>query len=362
MKKKIEVFLPPSVFISSYNYPKISLAPLSSQQTIKDLTFYSTINWFGLTKQEILNRSTSLLSSKKNVSPSSARNPGYELKEIQESVMSENPLQAELQVNNFYSGKTEFSNYIFPLKQKSNLESFKLIDNPVIPKKVDYLVSDIDVKSVTALNELFSKNFEVDYLQKILSVGLLGVKKDRRFVPTRFSITAVDSITSNKLVSDLKSFKQLQDYRVFNLKFIENSFIILLLPTEWCFEQLELMLGSKTFSHDFEFYSGRKTYASNVLGAYYAARLAVTEYYKKIQRQGGAIIFRETKQSYKSLGVWLIRESVRNALQENFKSFNNLDDSLKFIQTLLQTDLKSWKKQSKIIDKQLKQKKLSEWS
>jgi len=50
-------------------------------------------------------------------------------------------------------------------------------------------------KSVTALNELYKSNVEIDHLQKLLSVGTLGLKTQRKMVPTRWSITATDDTT-----------------------------------------------------------------------------------------------------------------------------------------------------------------------
>ena len=46
-------------------------------------------------------------------------------------------------------------------------------------------------------------------------------------------------------------------------------------------------------SADVEFFSQRKDYASNVTGAYYAARLAVAEFLVEKKRQAAAIVFRE---------------------------------------------------------------------
>jgi hypothetical protein len=103
---------------------------------------------------------------------------------------------------------------------------------------------------------------------------------------------------------------------------------------------------------DFEFYHGRKSYASNITGAYYAARSAVCEYLYNIKRQARVLIFREVSSGYEvPLGVWVIRQTVNNAM---FASdpivLNNFNDSITKMGEDLMVSLKHWKKHSKLID------------
>ena len=72
-------------------------------------------------------------------------------------------------------------------------------ENPKIKPKIDYLVGDTDVKSAQAMKELHKSKLPVSHIIKILSAGLLGIKKNRILVPTRWAITAVDSNISKKV-------------------------------------------------------------------------------------------------------------------------------------------------------------------
>ena len=102
---------------------------------------------------------------------------------------------------------------------------------------------------------------------------------------------------------------------------------------------------------DYEFYNGRKNYASNITGAYYAARKSVLEYLYKIKRQARILIFREVGSGYVTpLGVWVIRETVKNAM--NYKKpiiLDNFNDALNKMSNGLMVGLKYWKKSSILI-------------
>jgi hypothetical protein len=103
---------------------------------------------------------------------------------------------------------------------------------------------------------------------------------------------------------------------------------------------------------DFEFYDGRKNYTSNITGAYYAARKEVCEYLYRIGRQARVLIFREVRGGYVvPLGVWVIRETVKNAMNATQPMIlDNFNDAVANMAKGFMVDLKYWKKSSKIIN------------
>jgi len=232
-------------------------------------------------------------------------------------------------------------------------------------------VGDTDAKSNIALQELYGSGFSVTFLHKLLSAGTLGVKKNRKFVPTRWAITAVDSNLSLQLVEKVKGFQQLGEIQLFSSNYLDNNFYILLMPSAWSFEMLECWLPggvwtekAKTFhiAQDHEFYKGRKDYASNIEGAYYSARLAVAEHLAEKKRQAAAVVFREIGEGYNiPLGVWQIRENVRHALQQKPLAFSDLRLALALISKKLKVPLQQYEKKSKLLDALKNQKKLSDF-
>ena len=113
---------------------------------------------------------------------------------------------------------------------------------------------------------------------------------------------------------------------------------------------------------DHETYAGRKTYADNVAGAYYSSRLALCEWLEKEHRQAGCIVFREIGKGYTvPLGVWQIRENVRNALSRKPISFSEMNLALEFIGSRLSIPMQYWKKNSKLLDLNASQTRIMQW-
>ena len=201
---------------------------------------------------------------------------------------------------------------------------------------------------------------------RVFSAGLLGEKDKRKLVPTRWSITAIDDIISKRLIKEIKKYPEINDYRIFEAKYLDNHFKILLFPGKFAYEMNEVWAPNSLWNislsgdnyipkpqimTDFEFYKGRKSYASNITGAYYAARKAVCEYLYKIRKQARVLIFREVSSGYiVPLGVWVIRETVNNAMV-NVKPIilDNFDSAINKMAEGLILDLKYWKNSSKLI-------------
>ena len=165
-------------------------------------------------------------------------------------------------------------------------------------------------------------------MSKILSVGVLGLKKNKKLVPTRWSITATDDTLGKKLLEQIRDYKWIENYELFFGEFMGNCYLILFFPNVWSYELFELYLPGSSWnpsqevkaSTDYESYSGRKTYASNTAGGYYATRLPILEYLNKIKRQASVLVIRiETPSYWTALGVWVVRESVRKALKRKMK-------------------------------------------
>ena len=364
---------PPSVFVSWKNYPKISIAPLTPPEIENTALMDSPEKWFGLPQERIISMRQQLIRPNKRIEATAASNPSYDLVEMQELAMSSSPVLVSVNLKKRLSHSLSFDEGVAPLGPSGLLKKFDFEENPSIPSKVDYLVSDTNAKTQIALMELYNSKIPVSSLQKLLSAGTLGVKKNRKLVPTRWSITAVDSNISKELVNErVKHFQQISEFELYHSNYLDNDFWVLLLPCQWSFEQLEAWTpggswaanaNQPTIIQDHEFYAGRKSYASNVEGAYYASRLAVAEHLIKRRRQAACIVFREIGPNYKiPLGVWQIRENVRNALTKKPLSFSSISLTLTFLSRKLKIPIKRYEKQSKLLDFLQNQKRLSDFT
>jgi DNA repair protein NreA len=363
---------PPGFFVSWQNYPKVAVAPLSAIPEEISPISDKPEEWFGLSQEEIISFRENLLRSYKTIPVSLASNPNYELLDFQEIAMSESIIDLDVSLKKIPKIETNFDSFSAPMGPSAELEKISFANNNRIPKKVDYFFSDTDAKSNTALIELFKDGYPVSFLAKILSSGVLGVKKDRKIVPTRWSITAVDSNISKYFIENcLCQNKIIDNFKLFHSNFLDNDFWVLLLPFAWSFEQIEVWLPggiwnatSKDFQilSDHELNSGIKGYPKETEGAYFASRLAVTEYLFERKESAAAIVFREIGDGYAMpLGVWQIRENVRNALKEKPLEFSSIDFVLDFLSKKLKVPIPQYKKKSFLINHFKTQTRLTQW-
>jgi hypothetical protein len=90
------------------------------------------------------------------------------------------------------------------------------------------------------------------------------------------------------------------------------------------------------FMTDYEPYAGRKTYAENCGGGYYAARLPIVEKLKKLKRQASILCLRFITGEYAvPLGVWVVREATRKAMQSKPLHFADKELMIKYAKSLV---------------------------
>jgi hypothetical protein len=112
---------------------------------------------------------------------------------------------------------------------------------------------------------------------------------------------------------------------------------------------------------DFEPYEGRSKYA-NVGGCYYSARLAFAEKLKKERKQAAGLILREIHPEYiLPVGVWNVRESIRELLKTKPKTFDTFQRAMSYALNALTISANDWARNSKIMREALFQKKISQY-
>ncbi|TKJ25796.1 MAG: hypothetical protein CEE42_06505 [Promethearchaeota archaeon Loki_b31] len=375
---------PPGFFVGHFNYPNVYLGPLVPFQKFEidqKISDYHILDapelWFGKSIVDVIGYRSSLVRnnfkinvnlgkrSRKNTIPMKAQKL---LETSQELSMAARPVDTETKLPKM-NLRMLLDNHALPMGPTGMAEKIRITENTKVHPKVDYCVADTDLKATEAVSKYlyFKGRVPESTIKRVFSAGLLGEKNKRRIVPTRWSITAVDDIISKALIKEIKKFPEINDYRIFERTYLDNHFKILLFPGKFTYEMNEVWAPNTLWNislngnirnlkpqimTDFEFYKGRKNYASNITGAYYAARKEVCEYLYRIGRQARILIFREVQGGYiVPLGVWVIRETVKNAMElKNPQILDNFDDSIKNMAEGFMVSYKYWKKSSKLIN------------
>lgn len=347
-----------TVFVGSWNYPKVYTGPLSTKKLVME--DYPE-EWYGSNLEDIVKHRTSLFRGKQARRIDEVRDPEEDLRKLQFIAMAEPETDTEIEFKKKPRFNVTFNDESPPFGPSEETKKLDLTSNPDIPRIVDK-VADDELKANKGMWKLYDKGIKISHISKILSVGTLGLDKDRKMVPTRWSITATDDEIGKKLREKIKDYKKVNDYLLFEENYLGNYFKILIVPGNWSFDVVEAYTksslwsqGKRIFISDYERNKGRKEYASDVSGGYYAARLAVLEWMNSNNRRGTAIVVREIDKSA-PIGVWKIRETCRKALKKKPEKYDTLNKAREAMKNKLKIG-SEWEKESEIL-KNLKSREL----
>jgi hypothetical protein len=364
---------PPEIFVGRHNYPNVNIGILSPQEKGNTEILSSQEIWHKqrLSMPEIISLRNKLIYSrtkgnvKRAIQPNTSNiNDKNFLRTMQEVSMSSKSISAEFKLLKPISANKEKDSYIPIIANSAQVKSVRLEENPIIEKKIDYLVNDTDARAKDSILELNKSKISVQSIIKILSAGLLGKKLTRKLIPTRWAITSVDDTISKEKLKKIKYYQEISDFLVFHSEYLGNNYNFLLLPDKFSFEVIEINQDNPELSwHDYESFFPRKTYAESVTGAYYANRLALSEYLEKIQKQCSCIVFREINPEIytQSMGVGILREISRDALNKQPQVFSTLNEALLEVQSRLRLNIKTFTDKSIILKNYKKQARLERW-
>jgi hypothetical protein len=348
--KELNGSTPPSIFIGSWNYPKVyagpMIAPLYGDTAIMD----SPESWIPAqkTQEEIIDYRLGLVRGKRPVKITDLKNRF--VGKLQDISLASGSIDSEAQFDRTPRGQS-FSDDHLPFGPSALIEKFD-IGNVKWDHELEKVYYDGDLKAADALMDLHKKGVSFSSIQKAFSIGTMGKERKRRLVPTRWSITACDSTIGKNLLEDVRQYDMIDCYRVHEFSSLNNYYSVLLLPIAWQYEWMEAflhILGKEelVFS-DFEHNAGKKGYSS-VGGCYYSCKMAVLEALAREQKQAGAIIFREAYPGYVPMGVFNVRENVRNAMQQTPREFGEMKTALSYISTKLWLPLTRFIKESTLL-------------
>lgn len=365
--KVIDGSSPPSLFVGEYGYPHVRVGPMVPPYHGDTSILDNPELWLGKSLEEIVNYRINLLKGTMihNVSKISDR---Y-IESLQDMALSKRAVDSTM---TFEKIPSQYLNEM--VLSKSDLEEIPTIfsapvsEFKIYPSTSDERIEkkyyDGDLLASDAVIELYENNVDITRIAKVLSIGMLGRKKNRKLVPTKWSITAADDIVSMNLLKKIKYNTVLDCYLVFDFNHLGNYYSIIFIPDDvWNFEMIESWIDTNGRVHvgsDYE--SGKNIdHYPSIAGAYFAARLAAAEYLFKKRKKSSVLILRETHPEYfMSLGVWQIREGIRESLKSKGKKFETFESALKYGVSKTSLSINEWIKNSSII-RNKKQKRISDY-
>jgi hypothetical protein len=356
---------PPSVFIGRYGYPKVKVGPMvppfHGDTTILD----KPEMWLGKSLEDIVQYRLSLVRGVSDINVHATS--GRYIETLQELAMASKSAESEALFEKKPVADIEQEKDLgesAPFGPVAPLKSFKTASLS-IDKRLENVYYDKDLRAAEAIVDLFQQEVEVSRIHRVLSVGMLGLQKNRRLVPTRWSISATDNIISVSLIKSIVSYAQIDLFEVYKHSHLGNYYSVLLIPDDvWSFEMKEVWFdknGNLGMGVDFEDARGLDHYPS-IAGAYFAARLGVAEHLAQRRRKAAALVLREIHSDYvMPVGVWQIREGIRVALKNEKRQFESFENALSFACISLSASRKEWIRGSKIIEQKKEQMRITDF-
>lgn len=341
---------PPSLFVGRYGYPAVSVGPMLPPEHREDESarlLDAPRKWLSMGIPDVVGLRSSLVRTTHKVKVQDAAHaPGDVFsgdpitRLSQELAVAARPVDTEVRLTRVPKfGVPTVGEFTAPHGPTVGVERARLAENTRVERPIERAVHDTDLRAGEGLVELYRQGVDPYQLERILSAGLLGLERSRRLVPTRWSITATDDQLGKALVPQVQGFPTVDKPTVHFGERFGNRFFVLLLPRPWAFESIEAWLKGNFWSRDaagivesdWEDHAGRATYASTA-GGYYATRLAVLEHLVALRRQATVVVLREITDAYTTpLGVWVVRETCRLALQSRPLAFEDLDSALRHV-------------------------------
>ena len=331
----------PEIFVGRSGYPNVSTGLLSPVDRDATAAGYATSgDWYseGLGIEDVLQRRTGMLNSTRQTPVDAVQTGGrrgrdtgsaYDVWEgfvgVQREVaIADHPVDVEVGLDGKPDLDVSFDDVGTPTGPRVTATGADLTENPHVPKSVEKTLADDDWQAQGAMTYLYRRGFDVYDINTILSAGALGEGANRRLVPTRWSITAVDDTVGKFLRGGLRNATSVDKTEVYYNEYLGNRFWVVLAPGNWEFELVEFKAPGSVWNPDpdrgmwiaadCEGYEGRSAYVDETAGAYYAARLGVLEHLDERDRQASVLVCRHVTPDYWGpTGVWQVRETVRNA-------------------------------------------------
>ena len=337
---------PPSVFIGSYNYPKVFVGPMVPPIHGDTRLLDSPEEWNGKTLEEIVNFRLNLIRGVRKVSIHNTE--GRYVENLQEIAMSSKSIDSDLQFRKITASTVSIDGENAPFGPVGEIKNAKFSDSSST-KSIEKAFYDKDLKSQDAVLNLYNSGIDISKIQRCFSMGMLGQK--RRLVPTKWSITATDDIISKHLTAEILDCPIIDSYRVFSYEHLGNLFSVVLFPHRWVYEMIEAWYshGVLGFGSDFEDARGIG-HPPAIAGAYFAAKLGVAEYMSRKKIQSGVVILREIRPEYAiPVGVWQVREGIRHAMTTKPQIAESFDHALNLATQTMSISKLEWLSQGNIL-------------
>jgi hypothetical protein len=180
-----------------------------------------------------------LVRGKYRIDAKDFRKAGRIVDSVQELALTAKPVDVETNFANKPKGRPVLDDAVQPFGPSARIEDMT-VGNGRFERSLERSFYDTDMRATDAVIASYRSGTRVTEIEKAFSVSTMGTDRNRRFVPTRWSITAVDDIISKDLAERVKRYETIDKYRVYFWNQLDNRWAIVMMPCSWRFGRIQV--------------------------------------------------------------------------------------------------------------------------
>lgn len=229
---------PPAVFVGRVGYPKVDIGPMVPGMYGDTYDMDRPELWKGRSIGDIIDMRSGLVRGKYRIDATDPASGGRIVSKVQDLALTERPVDVEARFEHKPRARVTLDDEVQPFGPSARLERMRKA-NGKWEQNLEKGYYDTDMTAVDAVLQAYNSGSYISDIQKAFSVGVFGQQANRRFVPTRWSITAVDDIIGKDYLTRTRWYPPIDDYRVYYYEELDNRWAVILMPTTWRFELIE---------------------------------------------------------------------------------------------------------------------------
>ena len=186
---------PPSVFVGSYNYPKVFVGPMVPPIHGDTSLLDSPEQWVGKSLEDIVNFRLNLVRGTQKISIK--QTDGRYIENLQEVAMSSKPTDSDLVFQKSPSQNVSLDGQSAPFGPIGEIKSARFSGTTSV-KSIEKTYYDKDLRAQDAVLNLYNSGIEISKIQSVLVLGCLAKKEDW-FLPNGVSLQLMILSASHSL-------------------------------------------------------------------------------------------------------------------------------------------------------------------
>jgi hypothetical protein len=142
---------------------------------------------------------------------------------LQEIALSAQPLDVVVAFEKPVAFSLNFDGTIAPVGFTGSVKTLEISGNARVERVVDRITSDTDLGATDTCVALKGSAIDVYRISGLMTAGLLG--RRRKFVPTRWAITAVDDTLSTHLKKEIARYFPVEEIHLFSAEIFGNRIV-----------------------------------------------------------------------------------------------------------------------------------------